>query len=75
MGTAKDDVNAQSRPQTAGTESDDALDDADYVCIFHYDLSKWSGSILVVFHFNWYYYAVFCDWLGRIGDTEGWRGR
>ncbi len=46
MDAAEDGNDQNCRPQAAGTEPNDAVDDANDVCLSHFIVSQWAGSFL-----------------------------
>ena len=72
VGAAEDDDDPYCRPETAGAEPDDAVDDANDVCLSYFILSQWVGSLLGGFDQYQNCYAVFCYRVGRFGSNRGW---
>ena len=71
---AEDDDHTYRRPQTAGAEPDDALDDADDVCLSDPAVSQWPGPVLGDFKCHQYCNAVLCYRLGGTGFDDGEEG-
>ena len=71
VGTAEDDDVPYCRPQTTGSEPDDAVDDATDVCLSYLIISQWTGSLLGGLKCYQYCYAIFYYRVGRFGFSAG----
>ncbi len=72
MAAAKDGNTSHYRPETAVTEPDDAVDDANDVCLPLFIISQRTGSLLGDFKCYQNWSPVCCYWVGRVGSLNGW---
>lgn len=73
MGAAEDGNTDFYRPETAGTEPYDAMDDANDVYISQSIIPQWPGSLLGDVKYYQYYYAVFYKRVGSSGPRYSYR--
>ena len=73
MGAAEDGNPSHYRPQAAGAESDDAVDDATNVWLPQFIIPQRSGSLLGGIKCYQHCYAVFCYRLGSSGASLGYK--
>ena len=71
MAAAKDGNTGHYRPETAVTEPDDAVDDANDVCLLNFDISQWAGSLLGDFKYYQNRYSVFFHGVGSFSSSFG----
>jgi len=73
VGAAEDDDAKKPRPQAAGNQQYDAVDDAHDVYLFVFFFPQRAGSILGNINCYWRCYAVLCYRLGGPGPGNGWK--
>jgi len=71
VGAAEDGDTANSRRSTAGAKPNDAVDDADNVCLPLFVIPQRFGALLGNFKCYQHRYAVFCYRVGRFIEVSG----